>query len=97
VDTTSKLFVNTILPMPLVRGFLFFLPFPECLIGALLMLGFFTRNALIAGSVTIIILVFGTGTRQDWTTVGLQMIYALYYFVMITRLDDNWLAVDTRS
>jgi thiosulfate dehydrogenase [quinone] large subunit len=96
VDTTAKLFENTILPMPLVRGFLYFLPFPEGLIGALLILGFFTRTALIAGSLTIIILVFGTGTRQDWTTVGLQMIYALYYFLMLARLDDNWLAVDTR-
>ena len=43
------------------------------------------------------ILVFGTGTRQDWTTVGLQMIYALYYYLMLARLDDNWLALDTRS
>ena len=96
VDATSKLFENTILPMQLVRGFLFVLPFPEGLIGALLILGFFTRNALIAGSLTMIILVFGTGTRQDWTTVGLQMVYALYYYLMLVRLDDNWLAVDTR-
>jgi thiosulfate dehydrogenase (quinone) large subunit len=95
VDTTAKLFENTILPMPLVRSFLYFLPFPEGLIGALLILGFCTRGALIAGSVVILILVFGTGTRQDWTTVGLQMIYALYYYLMLARLDDNWLAVDT--
>jgi hypothetical protein len=39
-------------------------------------------------------MVLGTGTRRDWTTVGQQMIYALYYFLMISRLDDNWLAVD---
>jgi thiosulfate dehydrogenase (quinone) large subunit len=96
VDTTTKLFDNSFLPTALVRGFLYILPFPETLIGALLILGFFTRGALVAGSVTMIILVFGTGTRQDWTTVGLQMVYALYYYLMLARLDDNWLAVDTR-
>jgi thiosulfate dehydrogenase (quinone) large subunit len=96
VDTTAKLFEHTILPMWLVRGFLFFLPFPEGIIGALLILGLFTRAALIAGSITIFILVFGTGTRQDWTTVGLQMIYALYYALLLSRADDNWLAIDTR-
>jgi thiosulfate dehydrogenase [quinone] large subunit len=95
VDTTTKLFDNSFLPTALVRGFLYFLPVPEAIIGALLMIGYFTRPALIAGSVTIIILIFGTGTRQDWTTIGSQMLYALYYYLMLARLDDNWLAVDT--
>lgn len=95
VDITAKLFEMSFLPMPLVRGFLYVLPVPEALIGALLILGFRTREALIAGSLTMIILVFGTATRQDWTTVGLQMVYALYYYLMLARLDDNWLAVDT--
>ena len=94
VDAQSKLFENSFLPMSMVRGFLFALPVPEVIIGALLMIGFFTREALIAGSVTIIILIFGTGTRQDWTTIGAQMLYALYYYIMIARLEDNWLAVD---
>ena len=96
VDATTKLFDNSFLPTALVRGFLTILPFPEGIIGALLIFGFFTRYALIAGSVTMIILIFGTSTRQDWTTVGLQMVYALYYYLMLARLDDNWLAVDTR-
>ena len=95
VDTTSKLFEVSFLPMALVRGFLYVLPFPEALIGALLIFGFWTRQALVAGSVVMIILVLGTATRQDWTTVGLQMIYALYYYLMLARLDDNWLAIDT--
>jgi len=100
VDTTTKLFGASFLPDSMVRGFLYVLPFPEAVIGLLLMLGWFTRESLIAGSLVIIVLIFGTGTRQDWTTIGAQMLYALYYYLMLARLDDNWLAVDasrTRS
>lgn len=98
VNTTAKLFEgSSALPMPLVRGFLYVLPFPEGLIGLLLILGLFTRAALVAGAITMIILVFGTGTRQDWNTMGVQMAYVLYYYVLIARIEDNWLAIDTRS
>lgn len=97
VETTVKLFDNSFLPTALVRSFLYFLPFPEVVIGALLIAGFLTRQALVAGSIVILILIFGTGTRQDWTVIGSQMLYALYYYLMLARLDDNWLAVDTRS
>lgn len=97
VNTTAKLFEMSFLPMSWVRAFLYFLPFPEGLIGLCLILGFQTRLALFGGGLTIFILVFGTSTRQDWTTVGLQMIYALYYYIMLARNDDNWLALDTRA
>jgi thiosulfate dehydrogenase [quinone] large subunit len=97
VNTTAKLFETSFLPMSWVRAFLYFLPFPEGLIGLCLILGLWTRLALFGGALTIFILVFGTGTRQDWTTVGLQMIYALYYYIMMVRVDDNWLALDARS
>lgn len=94
VDAQAKLFENSFLPTFMVRGFLYALPVPEAIIGALLMMGYFTREALIAGSLVMIVLIFGTGTRQDWTTIGAQMLYALYYYIMLARLDDNWLAVD---
>jgi thiosulfate dehydrogenase (quinone) large subunit len=97
VNTTAKLFEGSSpLPMWLVRGFLYFLPFPETIIGVLLILGLFTRGALIVGAITMIILVFGTGTRQDWNTIGLQMAYVFYYYLLIARIEDNWLAIDTR-
>ncbi len=94
VDSTAKLFENTILPVPLVHGFLMTLPILEVVIGALTIIGLYTRFALIAGAVMILSLVLGTGFRQDWTTVGSQMLYAAYYYLMIARLEDNWLAVD---
>jgi thiosulfate dehydrogenase [quinone] large subunit len=94
--TQAQLFVNAPLPMPLVHAFLYALPFIETVIGALLILGLFTRETLIAGAIMIFILVFGTGVRQEWGTVGAQMLYVLYYYLMIVRLEDNWLALDNR-
>jgi thiosulfate dehydrogenase [quinone] large subunit len=90
----ARAFENTILPMPLVHGFLLTLPALEVLIGAMTIVGYYTRVALIAGAIMIFALVFGTGMRQDWTTVGSQMLYAAYYFLLIARYEDNWLAVD---
>lgn len=90
----AKAFEGTILPLALVHGFLLSLPILEIIIGALTIIGLYTRFALIAGAVMIFSLVFGTGIRQDWTTVGSQMLYAAYYYLMIARLEDNWLAID---
>jgi thiosulfate dehydrogenase [quinone] large subunit len=92
----AKLFEGTILPMALVHGFLLTLPALEVIIGGLTIIGLYTRFALVAGAVMIFALVFGTGMRQDWTTVGSQMLYAAYYYLMLARFDDNWLALDCR-
>jgi len=91
----AKLFDNTILPMALVHGFLLALPLLEIIIGTMTIVGYYTRVALIAGAVMILSLVFGTGIRQDWTTVGSQMLYAAYYYFMIAKFEENWLAIDS--
>ena len=92
--TQAKLFEGALLPLPLVHGFLYTLPFFETLLGVLLILGLFTRQALIAGALMILSLIFGTGVRQVWDSVGAQMIYAAWYYLMIARIGDNWLALD---
>ena len=89
-------FVDTPLPMPLVHLFLYTLPFIEIALGACTILGLFTRWALIGGSVMMMILVFGNTQRQEWATVGNNMHYVLYYWLLIIRQCDNWLALDNR-
>jgi thiosulfate dehydrogenase [quinone] large subunit len=89
-------FVDTPLPMPLVHAFLYTLPFIEVVLGALTILGLFTRWALIGGSVMMLILVFGNTQRQEWATVGNNMHYVVYYWLLIIRQCDNWLAWDNR-
>ena len=49
-------------------------PFLETAIGLLLIVGLWTRWALVAGALLIAALVFGTALRSDWETLSIQMI-----------------------
>jgi thiosulfate dehydrogenase [quinone] large subunit len=84
--TTSVEFTKTALPHGLVYAFLIVLPFVELVLGALTIVGLFTRWALTLGGLMIAVLIFGTAMRSDWNTVGVQMIYAItYYFLLVNR------------
>lgn len=71
------------------------LPPVEATVGALLLLGLFTRFALIAGALVMTILVFGTNLAQDWNVAGLQLIYCfIYYYLLVHRSESNLFSVD---
>jgi thiosulfate dehydrogenase (quinone) large subunit len=71
------------------------LPPVEATLGALLLLGLFTRFALIAGALVMTILVFGTNLAQDWNVAGLQLIYCfIYYYLLVHRGERNLLSLD---
>lgn len=89
-------FQETLLPQPFVEAFATVLPFVEAAIGSLLLLGLFTRQAVVAGAVVIMVLIFGTSLRQDWGTVGSQMLYALFFYFLIRNAADNAWALDSR-
>jgi thiosulfate dehydrogenase [quinone] large subunit len=91
---TAGLFTGTPLPARLVHVFLTVLPFAEFILGALTVAGLFTRWALTLGGVLITALIFGTALRSDWTTVGLQMIYALIYYFLLLHRADNGFSLD---
>ena len=57
----------------------------------LLTLGLWTRLALVSGGLLIIALVFGTALRTDWDMLGIQMIYAaIYYLLLVSRTYDRF-------
>ena len=91
---TSSEFAGTALPHVLVYGFLIFLPFAEVVLGALMIFGLLTRWTLTLGGLLIAVLVFGTALRSDWSTAGVQMVYAITYYFLLKNLDDNYLSVD---
>jgi hypothetical protein len=39
-------------------------------------------------------LIFGTALRRDWTTVGIQIIYAITYYLLLLNRADNAFSVD---
>ena len=92
--TTAGQFSNTPLPAGLVHAFLLIVPFAELVLGMLLTLGLLSRWALMLGSLLIGALVFGTALRADWNTVGVQMVYAIIYYVLLLNRSDNRFSLD---
>jgi thiosulfate dehydrogenase (quinone) large subunit len=92
--TMVRDFQATMLPPALVHGFGLVLPFVEALIGLGLLFGCFTRAVLIASSLLMAALVFGTALRSEWNTVGLQLVYAVIYYFLLTRIGDNCWSID---
>ena len=93
-DTLVQDFDATILPAGLVRAFALALPWVEALTGALLVLGLWTRWALVLGGLTIAMLVFGSALREQWDTVGTQMIYAIVYYLLLAHRRFDRISVD---
>ena len=94
VSSLTKQFEGTALPLLAVHGFGYALPWLEALIGLLILFGALTRVALIAGALLIVLLTFGSTLHQDWDVAGLQLIYALVYFVLIGLRQHNSLSID---
>jgi len=92
-----KEFAPSPLPTELVSLFASALPFVEAGIGLLLVLGLFTRPALVAAMLVIISLVFGSSLLEKWTVVGDQMVYGLYILTLILHLQRNRLCLDRVS
>ena len=92
---TSAEFSGTALPAGLVHLFLVVLPFAEAILGALITLGLFSRWALALGALLMAALVFGTSMRSDWNIVGIQMIYAITYYLLLTNVRHNRFSLDT--
>jgi hypothetical protein len=52
------------------------LPVAEALVGFCVLFSFQTKRALISGSVLMLVLTFGSTLRQNWLTVGIQLMYS---------------------
>jgi thiosulfate dehydrogenase [quinone] large subunit len=87
-------FAATPLPALVVRLFALTLPFAETLAGLLLILGLWTRYTLVGGGLLIVALVFGTALRSDWETLGIQMLYAAIYYLLLKDRAHNRFSID---
>ena len=94
---------GTILPAWLVRPFGYFLAVEELVVGALLIVGWFTRSALVVGGLVMVALTWGVVLKQDWATAGLQLSYSIAFFLLLffRKHDrysvDGWLGKKEKS
>lgn len=87
----TEQFARSPLPQPLVHVFGTVLPAVEGLIGLLLLIGLKTRWTLIAASLLMMVLTFGSALVQDWSAAGTQLMYALIFSVlMFLRRYNGW-------
>ena len=85
-----------VMPPAFLIPFASVLPFVETVIGLCILLGFQTRAALIAGSLMITALTFGTMMRQDFTIAWLQLDYAIAFFILIALRQWNLISLDAK-
>ena len=87
----TEQFAHSQLPQWSVSAFGRVLPPVEGLLGLLLLIGWKTRTALIAASLLMIALTFGSSLVQDWNAAGMQLMYALVFSVlMFLRRYNGW-------
>jgi thiosulfate dehydrogenase [quinone] large subunit len=76
---TRNQFSQTILPGPLVELTGYGIVVCETCVGLMILLSLWLRPALVAGTLLMLILQFGTCLRQDWNAAGIQLIYIGFY------------------
>lgn len=87
-------FSGTPLSTSLVYAFGLTLPYAETILGALLMLGLWTRYACVLGMLLLAVLTFGSALHQDWNAAGIQLVYAVVYAALLGLRRLNLYSVD---
>jgi thiosulfate dehydrogenase [quinone] large subunit len=95
VYLTKSLAPAILVPKAAIPPLAAVLPWLEAFLGLLLLLGLFTRFALIAGFLVMILLMAGVTLAQDWATASLQLMYCLIYFILLTFLSRNHFSLDS--
>ncbi|QNF32221.1 DoxX family membrane protein [Adhaeribacter swui] len=88
------LFAKSMLPEFLVTPFSYLLPIAEFVIGLLLVLGLFTRPALMAGAWMMIFLIFGTCLLENWDALPSQLIHVAFLAGLLNFTQSNTWALD---
>lgn len=94
VAKTVEEFHATLLPEFLVRAFANSLSFIEVGIGLLLVLGRWTGGALFVANLLVGLLMFGTALRQEWPTLGMQVTYAIAFFLAHLHVQHDRFSLD---
>ncbi len=89
VSGMQSTFQDTFLPTILVTPMAYAIPFAEIIIGLLLLINKFTREALLASFILMNILVIGSCITQKWDLVGLQATYIGFLFLLLYFTKDN--------
>jgi thiosulfate dehydrogenase (quinone) large subunit len=91
---TIALFAHTILPAFLVVPMVYTIPFVETIAGTLILLGLWTRYALLLNALLMLALIFGTCIRQDWMVLSTQIPYPVIIALLLFLRRFNAVSLD---
>lgn len=89
-----ELFRPTILPDAVTYVFATVVPPLEFTLGVLLIAGLFTRIAIIAGALLMAVFIFGSCLAEQWEFAAFQMIYALFFYLLLHHITFNFYTAD---
>jgi len=87
-------FEKSLLPKILVVPFSYILPISEFAVGLLLIVGLFTKPALVAAGIIMVILVFGTTLIENWEALPSQLIHAVFFALLLQFIVSNSISLD---
>lgn len=90
-----KQFEPTWFPPFAISAFGHVVPVVETAIGLMLILGLFTRPALVIGALMITSLTFGTMYLQNFDLAWLQLTYAIAFFLLLASRSWNAISLDS--
>ncbi|WP_411822826.1 MauE/DoxX family redox-associated membrane protein [Leptospira sp. 'Mane'] len=90
----GNLFAPTILPNLLVKPMGYLIPPLELILGVTLLFGFQIKWSLTLASLLMCSLIFGMCLLEKWEIVGIQMVYMICYFLLLTNLPHQIFALD---
>ncbi len=92
--STAEHLAKSPLPHSLALGFSRTIPFLEAILGLMLILGVFTRIALISGAIFMVVLTIGVTANQQWDVAGQQLLYSIVFFLLLYLIEHNAFAID---
>ena len=91
-----KQFEPTWFPSFAISAFGHIVPFIETAIGLMLIVGLFTRPALVVGGLLMTSLTFGTMYLQNFDLAWLQLTYAIAFFLLLACRSWNTISLDQK-
>ena len=87
-------FEKSMLPSAIVTPFSYILPFAELITGILLLIGLFTRSALVAAVIIMLMLIFGSSMIEEWSAVPSQLIHGVIAVYLLNYIETNTISTD---
>lgn len=87
-------FARVALPHDLVVFVIYAIPYLEVVIGAPIVLGLFTRWALLANATLLLVFICGSSMQQSWSGVGTQLMYTLIVSLLLLGAGLNVVSLD---